>query len=64
LVPSGPAAGPDPRTAALVRVLSPSRSTNGGLAEAGFTDVQITLTHPVADGMHSAIIKARKPAAE
>ena len=34
-----------------------------GLTDAGFTDVQITLTHPVADGMHSAIIKARKPVA-
>jgi len=34
-----------------------------GLTDAGFTDVQITPTHPVADGMHSAIIKARKPAA-
>ena len=32
-----------------------------GLTEAGFTDVDITLTHPVADGLHSAIIKARKP---
>ena len=32
-----------------------------GLADAGFTEVQITLTHPVADGLHSAIIKARKP---
>ena len=34
-----------------------------GLTEAGFTDVDITLTHPVADGLHSAIIKARKPMA-
>ena len=34
-----------------------------GLADAGFTDVQITLIRPVADGMHSAIIKARKPVA-
>lgn len=34
-----------------------------GLTDAGFTDVQITLTHPVADGLHSAIIKARKPVA-
>ena len=32
-----------------------------GMTEAGFVDVQITLTRPVADGMHSAIIKARKP---
>jgi arsenite methyltransferase len=32
-----------------------------GLAAAGFTDITITLTHPVADGMHSAIIRASKP---
>lgn len=32
-----------------------------GLTDAGFMDVQVTLTHQVADGMHSAIIKARKP---
>ena len=32
-----------------------------GLQAAGFTDVEITPTHPVADGMHSAIIKAAKP---
>jgi arsenite methyltransferase len=34
-----------------------------GLAEAGFVDVEITPTHAVAEGMHSAIIRARKPAA-
>ncbi|MEV6769624.1 arsenite methyltransferase [Nocardia sp. NPDC051030] len=32
-----------------------------GLAVAGFTDIQVTPTHEVADGMHSAIIKATKP---
>ena len=32
-----------------------------GLAAAGFTDITITPTHQVADGMHSAIIRARKP---
>lgn len=32
-----------------------------GLAAAGFTDITITPTHPVADGMHSAIIRATKP---
>jgi arsenite methyltransferase len=31
------------------------------LAAAGFTDIQVTATHPVADGMHSAIIRATKP---
>ncbi|MGW3102932.1 arsenite methyltransferase [Streptomyces sp. NPDC001100] len=34
-----------------------------GLEAAGFTDVDITPTHPVADGMHSAIVRATKPAA-
>jgi SAM-dependent methyltransferase len=32
-----------------------------GLATAGFDDVSVTFTHAVADGMHSAIVKARKP---
>ncbi|MFF2217028.1 arsenite methyltransferase [Streptomyces antibioticus] len=32
-----------------------------GLEAAGFTDVEITPTHAVADGMHSAIIRAAKP---
>ncbi|HEY9476761.1 MAG TPA: arsenite methyltransferase, partial [Mycobacteriales bacterium] len=31
------------------------------LAAAGFTDVSVTLTHAVADGMHSAIIRAVRP---
>jgi hypothetical protein len=33
-----------------------------GLAAAGFTDITVTPTHQVTDGMHSAIIRARKPA--
>ncbi|WP_163508075.1 hypothetical protein [Fodinicola acaciae] len=33
-----------------------------GLADAGFTDIEITPTHQVADRMHSAIIRATKPA--
>ena len=33
-----------------------------GLEAAGFTDIDITPTHPVADGMHSAIVRATKPA--
>lgn len=33
-----------------------------GLAKAGFDDISVTPTHAVADGMHSAIIKATKPA--
>jgi arsenite methyltransferase len=32
-----------------------------GLTAAGFTDIDITPTHQVADGMHSAIIRATKP---
>lgn len=32
-----------------------------GLREAGLTDVSVTSTHLVGDGMHSAIIKAAKP---
>ena len=32
-----------------------------GLAEVGLTDVSVTSTHLVAEGMHSAIIKASKP---
>ena len=31
------------------------------LAEAGFVDIDITPTHEVAPGMHSAIVRARKP---
>jgi arsenite methyltransferase len=33
-----------------------------GLAAAGFVDVDIEPTHAVADGMHSAIVRAVKPA--
>jgi arsenite methyltransferase len=32
------------------------------LAEAGFTDVSVTFTHQVADGIHSAIVQATRPA--
>jgi SAM-dependent methyltransferase len=31
-----------------------------GLRAAGFEDVSVTFTHPVADGMHGAIVKAVK----
>ncbi|MFE3667000.1 arsenite methyltransferase [Streptomyces sp. NPDC059164] len=34
-----------------------------GLAAAGFTDVELIPTHAVADGMHSATVRAAKPAA-
>jgi arsenite methyltransferase len=33
-----------------------------GLADAGFVDIEIIPTHEVTDGMHSAIVRARKPA--
>jgi arsenite methyltransferase len=32
-----------------------------GLAETGFEQISVTFTHQVADGLHSAIIKATKP---
>jgi SAM-dependent methyltransferase len=35
-----------------------------GLAEAGLVDVSVERTHRVADGMHGAIVRARKPAAD
>jgi arsenite methyltransferase len=34
-----------------------------GLAAAGFVDVEVTFTDPVADGLHSAIVRAGRPAA-
>ncbi len=33
-----------------------------GLAAAGFTDAEVTFTHQAAEGMHSALIRAVKPA--
>jgi hypothetical protein len=33
------------------------------LEAAGFEDVSVEFTHEVADGMHGAIVKARKPTA-
>jgi arsenite methyltransferase len=34
-----------------------------GMREAGLADVSLTSTHTVADGMHSVIVRARKPEA-
>ncbi|MER5777682.1 arsenite methyltransferase [Streptomyces sp. NPDC002039] len=34
-----------------------------GLSAAGFTDIELTATHAVADGMHSAIVRAVKQGA-
>jgi arsenite methyltransferase len=36
------------------------REYEAGLAAAGFTDVEVTFTHEIADGMHGAIVKATK----
>lgn len=33
----------------------------GGLAAVGFTEASVEFTHQVADGMHSAIVRATKP---
>ena len=33
-----------------------------GLTAVGFTDVEVTFTHAVADGLHGAIVRAVKPA--
>lgn len=33
-----------------------------GLAAAGFVDATVTFTHQVADGMHGAVVQARRPA--
>jgi arsenite methyltransferase len=38
-----------------------SSEYEAGLEAAGFEDVSVTFTHEVADGMHGAIVKARKP---
>jgi SAM-dependent methyltransferase len=38
------------------------REYRDGLAAAGFTDAEITVTHEAAEGMHAAIIRAVKPA--
>lgn len=38
------------------------REFRTGLASVGLTDVEVVPTHQVADGMHSAIIRATKPA--
>ena len=33
-----------------------------GLAAAGFSEIDVSFTHEVADGLHGAIVKAVKPA--
>ena len=38
------------------------REYETGLRDAGFEDVDISVTYEVTDGMHGAIIRARKPA--
>ncbi len=39
------------------------REYEHGLAAAGFRQISMTFTHQVADGLHSAIVKAAKPSA-
>jgi SAM-dependent methyltransferase len=45
----------------IAGALSVSEFTHG-LTDAGLTDVSLTVTHDAAPGMHSAIIRATKPA--
>jgi arsenite methyltransferase len=40
----------------------PMSEYRDGLADVGFVDVVVEPTHQVANGMHSAIIRAAKPA--
>ena len=49
---TGPAASPAP---------SPAPSTPTGSTAAGFTDVSVEFTGGYTDGMHAAIIRARRP---
>ena len=44
----------------IAGALSVSEYT-AGLEAAGLADVEVTFTHEVADGLHGAIVKARKP---
>jgi len=44
----------------IAGALSVSEYT-AGLQGAGLVDVEVTFTHEVADGLHGAIVKARKP---
>ena len=44
----------------IAGALSVSEYTDG-LEAAGLTDVEVTFTHQVADGLHGAIVRARKP---
>ena len=49
-------------TPAASRAPSRSPSSAAGLEAVGLTDITLTPTHAVADGMVSAIVKATKPA--
>ncbi len=52
------------RSAEITRAASPARCPSPeyreGLAAAGFTDIELIPTHAVADGMHSATVRATK----
>jgi arsenite methyltransferase len=49
-----------PHVGCIAGALSESEYRQG-LAAVGMTDVEVVRTHEVADGMHGAIIRARKP---
>jgi ubiquinone/menaquinone biosynthesis C-methylase UbiE len=48
-------------TGCIAGALSVTEYTDG-LTAAGFTDVSVTFTHAVADGLHGAIVRASKVA--
>jgi hypothetical protein len=50
----------DGETGHIAGALSFTEYTDG-LAQAGFAAITITPTHEIADGMHSAIIRAARP---
>ena len=55
---SGPSAGPG--SGCIAGALSVSEYVTG-LEAAGLSEVEVTFTHEVADGMHGAIVRAVKP---
>ena len=48
--------GGDPRAGALT-----TAEYTGQLAEAGFTEITLTRSHTVTEGLHSTIVRATKP---
>jgi hypothetical protein len=68
VLPSRPATSPQERAerGSYVGCIAPGRSgalkgrIRGRLEAAGFEQISVEFTHPVADGMHGAIVKAVK----